>query len=235
MNRTLVLLAILLISTSVGASAATTVTHITVSGEGTVALVPDQATIRASVITNSDSAENAVSQNNTIYAHLVDAAVATGVTRDDVTLAYYNINYVPPPRPAPGEVAPTGQFGYVVSRSFDVKVRSVGKAGTVVDALTKAGITNVESVSFGVTDPSRARASATSKAMADARAKADEIARAAGLRVIGIDQISYGGAIRPPVPMMRTMAVGAASAPTVFDSGNVNVTADLTVVFLAQP
>ncbi|MGC2131453.1 MAG: SIMPL domain-containing protein [Candidatus Aquilonibacter sp.] len=233
MNRTLALLAFLLISTSVAASAATVVTHITVTGEGTVALVPDQATIRASVITNSDSAENAVSQNNTIYAHLVDAAVAAGVMRDAITLAYYNISYNPRPKLAPGEVAPTGQFGYVVSRSFDVKVRNAGKAGTVVDALTKAGVTNVENVSFGVADPSRALASATSKAMADARTKADEIARAAGLHVVGIDQISYGGAIRPPAPMMRTMAM--ASAPTVFDSGNVNVTADLTVVFLAQP
>jgi uncharacterized protein YggE len=233
MKKTLALVAMLLVATISAAPAATT-THITVSGEGTVALVPDQATIRASVVTNADSAENAVSQNNTIYAHLVDAAVATGVARDDITLAYYNINYNPRPKPAPGEIAPAGQFGYVVSRSFDVKVRSVAKTGTVVDALTKAGVTNVDNVSFGVADSSRALAIATAKAMADARTKADEIARAAGLHVVGIDQIAYGGGIRTPVPMMKTMAMSAA-APTVFDSGNVNVTADLTVVFLAQP
>ena len=234
MKNMLAFLAVLLVAT-VSAAPAATVTRITVSGEGTVALVPDQATIRASVITNADSAENAVSQNNTIYARLVDAAIATGVARDDITLAYYNISYNPRPKPAQGEVAPTGQFGYIVSRSFDVKVRSVGKAGVVVDALSKTGVTNVENVSFGISDPSRALGTATFKAMADARAKGDEIARAAGLHIVGIDQISYGGGIRPPVPLMRTMGVSEAAAPTVFDSGNVNVTADLTVIFLAQP
>jgi uncharacterized protein len=233
MMKTLALVAMLLVATIAAAPAATT-THITVSGEGTVAVMPDQATVRGSVVTNADSAENAVSQNNTIYAHLVDAAVAAGVARDDITLAYYNINYIPRPRPAPGEVAPSGQFGYIVSRSFDVKVRSVAKAGTVVDALTKAGVTNVESVSFGVADSSRARSTATAKAMADAREKAGEIARAAGLHIVGIEEISNGGAVRFPAPMMKTMAVSEA-APTVFDAGNVNVTADLTVVFLAQP
>jgi len=233
MKNILPLLAILLVATIATAPAAT-LTRITVSGEGTVAVVPDQATIRAAVVTNADVGEDAVSQNNTIYARIVEAAVATGVARDDITLAYYNINYVPRPRPAPGEVAPTGQYGYIVSRSFDVKVHNVAKAGAVVDALTKAGATSIDGVSFGVADPSRARATATADAMADARAKAGAIARAAGLHIVGIEQISNGG-FAPPVPMMRTMAAGPASAPTVFDSGNVNVTAELSVIFLAQP
>jgi uncharacterized protein YggE len=70
--------------------------------------------------------------------------------------------------------------------------------------------------------------------MADAREKAGEIASAAGLHIVGIEDISNGAAVRFPAPMMKAMAVSEA-APTVFDSGNVNVTADLTVVFLAQP
>lgn len=233
MNKTLTLLAVLL-ATTISAAQAATVTRISVSGEGTVATEPDQATVRGSVVTNADRAQDAVSQNNVIYARLADAAVATGVARNDITLAYYNVNYVQRPKPAPGEVAPAGPFGYIVSRSFDVKVRNVGKAGAVVDALTKAGVTNVESVNFGLADPSHARATATVKAMADARSRAGEIARAAGLHIVGIEQISYGGLTVPPVPLMRTMALKAVSAPTVFDSGDVNVTADLTVVFLAQ-
>jgi hypothetical protein len=234
MNRTLALLAIFL-ATTICAAPAATITRISVGGEGTVAMEPDQATVRASVVSNADRAEDAVSQNNVTYTHLVDAAVATGVARNDITLAYYNINYIPRPKLAPGEVAPSGPFGYIVSRAFDVKVRNVGKAGAVVDALTNAGVTNIESVNFGLAAPSHARSTATAKAMADARAKAGEIARAAGLHIVGIEEISSGGAIRFPAPMMRTMGVSAAAAPTVFDSGNVNVTADLTVIFLAQP
>jgi uncharacterized protein YggE len=115
-------------------------------------------------------------------------------------------------------------------------VRAVNKAGAIVDAITKAGVTNVESISFGSSDPSRAQAQATAKAYTDARSKADEAAKAAGLHISGIGQIDFGGGVSVrPMMRMAAMAAPSAPAPTVLDSGNVNVTATLTVVFLAQP
>lgn len=237
MNRTLALLTILLISTSVGAAAAT-VTHITVSGEGTVAVVPDEATIRASIITNADRADDAVSENNSIYSRIVAATQAQGIARNDVTLADYNLNFNPRPSPMPsdGGYISSSRFGYTVTRAFDIKVRAVAKAGAVVDAITKAGLTSVESISFGSSDPSRARAQATAKAFADARSKADEAAKAAGLHITGIGRIEFGGnASVAPMMRMTAMSATATPAPTVFDSGTLNVTASLTVVFLAQP
>ncbi|MGB6985228.1 MAG: SIMPL domain-containing protein [Candidatus Aquilonibacter sp.] len=232
MTKPLALLAMLLIVATTAARAAT-VTHITVTGEGTIAVTPDQATVRAAIENTAARAQDAVSQTNVTYTGAVDAVVALGVARSDVTLAYYNFNYNPQPVVSPGENIPPGRYGYTVTRTFDVKVRDVNKAGAVVDALTKAGVTNIESVAFTASDPSRARSEATAKAMADARAKAQDAARAAGLHITGIGRITYGGA--PIVqPMMRTMAAQA-PAPTVFDQGSVNVTVNLTVVFLAQP
>jgi len=235
MKNTFALLAMLFAAT-ISVAPAATLTRITVSGEGTVAVVPDQASIRASIITNADRAEDAVSQTNATYARAVDAVVALGVARDDITLADYNVSYNPRPSSTPNEPPPAGRFGYVVTRTFDVKVRNVGKAGAVVDALTKAGTTNIESVAFGTSDPSRVRSEATTRAMQEARAKAEDAARAAGLHITGIEQIVYGGS-GGVVPMMRvaTMSAMAAPAPTAFDAGSVKVTTDLTVIFLAQP
>ncbi|HUN29579.1 MAG TPA: SIMPL domain-containing protein [Alphaproteobacteria bacterium] len=236
MNRTLALLAVLVISTCAAAPAATTVTHITVNGEGTVAVVPDQASIRATVITNADRAEDAVSQNNAIYTRIVAATQAQGIARSDVTLADYNLNFNPRPSPEPGQrIIPSAErYGYVVTRSFDIVVRSIAKAGAVVDAITKAGVTNVDGISFGSSDPSRVRGEATAKAMADARSKAEEAAKAAGLHITGIDRIAFGGSA-PVVPMMRMSVMSAAPAPTTFDAGAVKVTTELTVIFLASP
>ncbi len=232
MTRSLAFLAALLIGTAT-ATAAATVTRITVSGDGTIAVMPDQATVRAALENTADSAQEAVSQSNATYDRVVGAVVAAGVARSDITLAYYNFNYNPRPVVAPGENIPPGRYGYIVARAFDVKVRDVNNTGSVVDALTKAGVTNIESVAFTAADPSHARSQATTKAIADARTKAQEIARAAGLRITGIDRISYGGA--PVVqPFVRAMAASA-PVPTTFDQGNVNVSVNLTVVFLAQP
>jgi len=117
MKKTLALLAILLISTPLAALAAT-VTHITVSGEGTVTVVPDEASIRATVLTNADRADDAVSQNNVIYARIVAATQAQGIARSDVTLADYNLNFNPRPSPMPsdGGFAASQRYGYIVSR-----------------------------------------------------------------------------------------------------------------------
>jgi uncharacterized protein YggE len=225
-----------LISTASVASAAT-VTHISASGEGTVAVVPDEAAIRASITTNAERAEDAVSQSNTIYNRAVNAVVAMGVARDDVTLAYYNFNYNPRPAGQPNEPPPIGQFGYVVTRSFDVKVRNVNKSGDIADALTKAGVTNIESVTFGSSNPAHARSEATAKALADARAKAEDAAKAAGLHITGIEQITFGGG-GTVVPLVRAATLSAQPAPmapTVFDAASVKVTTFLTVIYLAQP
>ncbi len=234
MTKPLALLVTLLVITTVAAHAAT-VTHITVTGDGSIAVTPDQAAVRAAIENTAESAQDAVSQTNATYTRAVSAVVAVGVARSDITVAYYTFNYNPRPTVNAGENIPPGRYGYTVTRAFDVKVRDVNKAGAVVDALTKAGVTNVESVAFTTSNPSHARSVATTKAMADARAKAQDAARAAGLHITGIGRITYGGA--PTVqPLMRAVAMSAqAPEPTVFDQGNVNVSVTLTVVFLAQP
>jgi uncharacterized protein YggE len=204
-------------------------TEITVSGTGSVALTPDTATVSASVETNADNAARAVSDNNVRYDRVVTALEHAGIARSDITLSYYTVNYSPKPQtPSPGD-----RYGYTVRRQFDVKVREIGKAGTVVDACTGAGATGIDNVSFGTADPNAGRAEAIRRAVADARTTADAIAAAAGLHVTGIESIGQGGAEFRPMPMMRMAA--APAAPTTFDQSNVNVSTTISVTFTAQP
>jgi hypothetical protein len=115
-----------------------------------------------------------------------------------------------------------------------VKVRSIGKAGAVSDACIGAGATSINGVSFGLADPSVARAQAIAKAEADARGAAQALARTANLRIVSVKSIELqnGGMVGPPVPMG---AMARAAAPTVFDQSNVSVSVSVTVVFSAEP
>ncbi|HEY1429479.1 MAG TPA: SIMPL domain-containing protein, partial [Candidatus Tumulicola sp.] len=197
-------------------------------GTGTVALTPDMATVSATVETNADNAARAVSDNNARYDRVVAALERTGIARTDITLSYYTVNYTPKPQtPSPGD-----RYGFTVRRQFDVKVREIGKAGSVVDACTGAGATGIDNVSFGTADPKAGRTEALRRAVADARTTADALAAAAGLRVTGIESIGQGGGEFRPQPMMR---MAAASTPTQFDQSNVNVSITVSVTFVAQP
>jgi uncharacterized protein len=221
--------AIALAAFACGPAMAAGSTEITVSGTGSVALAPDTATVSASVETNADNAARAVSDNNVRYDRIVAALERAGIARSDITLSYYTVNYSPKPQtPSPGD-----RYGFTVRRQFDVKVREIGKAGTVVDACTGAGATGIDNVGFGTADPNAGRAEAIRRAVADARSQADAIAAAAGLHVTGIESIGQGGGEFRPMPMMK--AAVAASAPTTFDQSNVNVSATISITFTAQP
>ena len=233
-NRTLALLAVLVLAAPATALCAT-VTHITAAGHGAVSLDPNEATIRATVQTNADRAAEATAQNSAIYERVTAALTASGIARSDVTLAYYNMGYNPRPAEA-SQRAPGAIYGYTVTRSFDVNVRDIAKAGSVVDTLSHAGATNIDNISFGVADPTRARSEATSRAIAEARTRAEAAARAAGLRITGIESIGLdgGGQIVRPGIAADVFSMKAA-APTTFDSGSITISADVTIVFLAQP
>ena len=233
MKRTLFCLAaVLALATPAAPAAPTSVTEIAASGNGSVTLPPNVATVNATVETNAPGADSAVAQNNATYARVVDAVTKAGVARADVTLAYYNMSYNPAPSVMPPNDGGT-RYGYTVSRAFSIKVREVGNAGRVSDACTQAGATAIDGVTFGIADPSAARAQAIAKAVADARAVAEALARAAGLHVVAIRRIEMLGGSSGPVPMMRMAA--APSQPTQFDQSNVSVTVSVNVVFLAQP
>ncbi len=206
-------------------------TEITASGTGTVALAPDVAMVNAAVETNAETADDAISQNNARYDRIVSALAKLGIARSDVALEYYNVNYNPRPAVLPSN-PPGERYGYTVTRSFSVKVRRIGSAGSVSDACIAAGATGINGVSFGLADSRAARAEAIAKAVAEARTNAEALARAALLHIVGMKSVRLANSdLTGPMPVVMARA----SAPTQFDQSNVNVTLSVVVVFLAKP
>jgi uncharacterized protein YggE len=208
-------------------------TELSVTGTGSVTLPPDVATVAATVETNADSVANAIGQNNARYDRVVAALTRMGIARDDIRLSNYNVNY----NPKPQVVSPDNngvRYGYTVSRDFSIKVRKISEAGKAVDACTSAGATGIDGVSFGLADPATARIRATEMAVADARAHAETLARAAQLRLVSLKSLSLGGGPIAPQPMMR-MAAGAMAPSTQLDQSDVSVTVSVDAVYLANP
>ena len=237
MKRTfLCLLAMFFLTGTFAAAGPPGMTEITAAGTGRVSLPPDIATGRAQVQTNAASASDAVSENNAIYDRIVAGLAKLGIARADVALDYYNVRYYPRPQVAPAN--PTGeQYGYTVSRDFEVTVRKIAMAGTVTDDSIAAGATSIIGIAFGLSDRTAARMQAITKAIADARANAETIARSAGLRIVSIKSIAYpenGYAVQPGMLMIGRVTSGP-SVPTNLDQGNVGESASVRVVFLAEP
>ncbi|HTU81210.1 MAG TPA: SIMPL domain-containing protein [Candidatus Acidoferrales bacterium] len=234
MNRIVVpLAAAALLAAPVATVAASEPTEIVVTGQATISMQADQAVVEASIETNAPGADDAVGQNNALYDRVVAALEKIGVPRSNISLTYYNVRYQRRPEDESSDAQ--ARTGYFVNRAFTVKV-AAGKAGPAIDACESAGNVAINGVNFGIADDRSARSQAMAKAVADAREKAQVLAAAAGLHIVGIKSVDEGGFSTPMIRMMGpARAAPEALPPTQLDQSSVGVSANVNITFLAAP
>jgi len=108
-----------------------------------------------------------------------------------------------PPSPEPDPRSDAGQQGYRVTSGYEVTLRDLTRIGDVLQALTRAGANSVMGIACDVEDRSALAGQARTKAIADAQARAEQIAQASGVAlgdIIGIAD-SHGEGFPMPMPM----------------------------------
>ncbi len=198
-------------------------------GTGTVTLPPDIAYVTATVETyDGHSASVAVSANSEEYGRLASAVVAVGIPRSDITLTWYNVSYTAPPN---------SRSGYTVDRMFNVEVHRLSLAGSVIDAASQAGATNI-GVYFGLANGDAANQEALQRAVEDAAAKATAVASAAHLHIVAVSRVQVGDVAIPQATGTAGQLYAAYSqirVPTQLDTGNTTVSQTVTIIYLAKP
>lgn len=206
-------------------------TLLDISATGKTTRVPDIATIRAGVVTQSATAAAALAENAQRMTRVQAALKAAGVADRDVQTS--NINLQPQYRYAQNE-APV-ITGYQASNTVSVRFRDIAKSGRILDALVKEGANQIDGPSLSIDQPDAATDEARLDAMRQARARAELYAKAAGLRVDRIVSISESGGYAPPPPMpmmmARSMADGAESK---IAAGEQSVELTVSVRFLLK-
>ena len=103
------------------------------------------------------------------------------------------------------------------------------RLGKVLYALAKSGLTPEFSIGFFASDPEAVRSALLADAVEDAKAKAEALAAAAGVRLLDIQSIDYAKAdLNLAVNTMRMpmMAKGAFAEEAVCDSCDMNMQPD---------
>ncbi len=200
---------------------------ITVTGSAEVLAPPDLATISAGVQTQASTAAQALAENATAMTEVFAELGGLGIARPDMQTSQLSLDPVWE-QPAEGQTAPPAIVGYQANNMVTVKVRAVSTLGSVIDALGGAGANRIFGVSFEVEDPRPLLDQARTEALADARAKADLMTRAAGVILGPVLSIRDAPAMGAPGPL-RAKAEMAAATPVA--EGTVTLGADVEVVF----
>lgn len=194
---------------------------ITVPGLGTAAAPPDLLTAELEAWSEGPSAGEVLTETNHHAAALLAALTELGVAGPDVATTAVHVG---PTWDRDGRPA-----GYRATNAVRVVLRDLTTAGAHLDALARLLGDHVQlgSVSLGLTDDRALRSAARTTAMADARARADELAAAAGAAVGAVREIAEGGTTGP-VPIAKAFA---AEAAVPLAGGATEVTVAVTVTY----
>lgn len=211
---------------------------LSVSGEGEVRAVPDQAQLSAGVVSQAKTAAAALAANSTAMNEVFATLKKRGIPEKSIATSNFSINpqYPPYRQDAPNEDR-SRIIGYEVSNQVTVIVDDVSKVGTVLDALVASGANQAGGVSFTIRDSKPLMRQAREDAVKDARAKAETLAKAAGVTLGSIVSINEGGSYRPTPMFAGKMAMDMAAPsapPPPVAPGEQSVTANVSIVWEIQ-
>jgi uncharacterized protein YggE len=204
---------------------------LSVTGTGSVYLVPDVVDLDLGVQTQSVSVGSAVASNNRLSAAVLAALTDQGVASSDIQTTYFSVT---PQQMFDVTGAPTGQVTYWVDNTVHVRLRQPDKLGDVLQAAIGAGANNVQGVTYSVADPTQAQDEARQKAIDIAQNRAHLLASAAGVTLGEPQTISSSVGLPGP----RTTGAAAAEAPagtTVpVSPGSLEVQVQVTITYAVK-
>lgn len=200
--------------------------QITVIGNGDAKGTPDTANVQLGVQTDGTTAREAMTTNNGQMQALIAKLKESGVADKDMQTS--NL-YISPRYDDKGRDV----IGYTVNNMLNVTIREVSKAGELLDKVVDAGANNIWGMSFSIDDPTTLQGAAREKAIADARTRAEAMAKAAGATVGQVISITENIGSTPPVVYEQRMAAGAATdtASVPVQTGEQTITAQVQITF----
>jgi uncharacterized protein len=204
-------------------------TRLSLSANGQVMAAPDMATITLGVQTEAPSAAQALADNAQQMARIMTALKRAGLADKDIRTAQLSVS----PKYVYEQNQPPRLTGYEASNQVNVITRDLKRLGATVDAAVGAGATNVNSISFGLLDPTAAQDAARLVAVKALQAKANLYAQALGHPVARLVSFSEGGgyAIPPPAPPPMAYSARIQAAPTQVAPGEMRIQVEVSGVY----
>lgn len=189
---------------------------LSITAEGQSRRTPDLAIFSAGVVTQGQSASEAMAENGRRMDRVVAALRRAGIAERDIQTSAISLQprysnpdleaqlrarqmrepYIPPAQPEAPRI-----IGYEARNNVQVRVRRLGEMGRIIDTLIAEGANQEDGPSFTLDEPASALDQARTEAIAAGMQRAELYARAAGMRVGRILSISEGGGYYPVSPV----------------------------------
>jgi uncharacterized protein len=206
---------------------------ISVIGSGIAYGTPDIAVAQIGVQSRNVEPSAALDDANTKMTAIIAAIKELGVAEKDIQTSNFSIYAQQDVDPQTGQAK--GTITYIVDNTVSITMRDLTKVGDVLGKVVAAGANNIYGVDFSVSDQTKLEAEARDKAMADAKTRAEQLAKLAGVTLdkpMSISE-SFNGPV--PGPRMDYAAMGAGASKAVpVSSGQIQVNLQVNVTYIIK-
>lgn len=204
--------------------------RLTLSATGEVAAAPDMASVTSGVVTEADTAQDAVRANAEAMTAVFAALEEAGIAERDIQTSNFRVSPVYSSyNSRSGEARRI--TGFEASNTVSARVRDVDAVGGVIDALVGAGANQLQGVNFGLEDRQAAEDEARRRAVAELERLSALYAEAAGLKVGRLVSLSEQQNYSGPRPVMAMRAEAMDAAPTPIAGGELAISVRLNAVY----
>lgn len=185
---------------------------------------PDIANFSITIRTEDKTAAGATSKNAELSQKILGILASNGVPKSDITTSGFSVNLEFDFKDGKSEI-----IGYVATNVLSIEVPA-DNVGGIIDAVTVEDV-SIGGISFKLKEENQNKkiTEALANAVKDAKTKADAIAMAAGVSIIGIKSISESASFSP---FDRSTFLGAAGASTEILPEDITVTAQVSVSYI---
>lgn len=207
-----------------------------VRGQGSVSVRPDVANVTMGAVVRRESAGEAFDQANALIAELNQFLRAQGVPERDVTTRQFSLS---PEFGRPQGDAPAPIVAWRAVNLLSIRLRDFGRIGAIIDGAARVlgNDAQISGITFTIEDTDAIATQARNQAIANARERAQQIAAAAGVRLVRILSITETSA-PPPTPVARPAAPApagvAASQVAEVAPGEQNLIVTVEIVYEIQ-
>ncbi len=201
---------------------------ISTTGTGAIEAAPDMATITLGVTQEARLATEAMDAASAAARAVLTRVEQAGIAPRDVQTSDVSLQPVWSRDSVSNNTTPR-VTGYVARNTLSIRVRDLDTLGAILDAVVQDGANTFNGLRFSLQDPEPVIAEARAAAVRDARARAEQLAEAAGVTLGAVRSISEsGGRVRPE---MMEMAAARVAADVPIAAGELSMTAQVSMVF----
>ena len=206
--------------------------QISVSGEGKIAVIPDEALISVAVENSGKDASEVKKKNDEIIDRVLKLIKQKGIPASDYQTQqvnlYKNYDYN------------SKKYSFVASQTLTIHLKDLSKYNQLMMDLLDNGINSIQGVSFKSSKIKDFERQARKNAIEDAKQKAtDYVSVLPGQKVgkaLQISDQSFTNYPRPVFAEMKTMAMGdpAEKPKETLAIGEIEITATVNVSFILE-